>query len=549
MKQIEYLERLNEVDWGKPEPMVELKNDGTAKLTKPQGLNRRITAILNDVYGEKQSDPGERWKKVDDRLKTAAEAEFGTMPVGMLSDVPLQEAVDYAARDADATLRMYYEISPYLRRHGFDKLMADGMELLPVFEEMQSEGMPASRSAFQRLSETMDERMNAIQSKISYHYFDGQPFNPASPDQVAKIMEERNLKGAKRSKKTGKVSTSKKSIEHYRDKDAAVGLIIDWREHAKVRDSFCAPVLERIPEGVERMNVRCEIKMTRVHTRRLAAANPNLLAMPIRNEIGRMVRAGYECAGDEVFGAWDLSQVEMRVMAGLSKDPLLLKLFSEIDPATGKLRDPHTETAARMFGIPVSEVDEIKHRLPAKRVAFGVITSITGAGLYDQLRLAGAGDGWDEDSSDALIKEYFKLYTGVRKYMDECAREVRRNGYIKDKWGMVRLLPGIWSNDMRAKAEAERTASSHVIQGTAQGMIQNSMRWLKPHIVTLQDAGCNVKWQLQVHDELIFRFSQDLWEVMDGLVMEALTEHHGLNNLGVPITAKGHMAKNWAGLK
>jgi DNA polymerase I-like protein with 3'-5' exonuclease and polymerase domains len=80
-------------------------------------------------------------------------------------------------------------------------------------------------------------------------------------------------------------------------------------------------------------------------------------------------------------------------------------------------------------------------------------------------------------------------------------------------------------------------------------MIQNSMRWLKPHIVTLQDAGCNVKWQLQVHDELIFRFSQDLWEVMDGLVMEALTEHHGLNNLGVPITAKWHMAKNWAGLK
>lgn len=246
-----------------------------------------------------------------------------------------------------------------------------------------------------------------------------------------------------------------------------------------------------------------------------------------------------------------MSQIEMRYMAHISKDKLLNQFFN--DP---KL-DVHCETAARIFHLPVDRsatdkkvmyaaIDEKKHRYPSKRAGFGIITNIMGQGLLDQLRMFGC-KGWDKRKCDELIDNWLGVYTGVRAFLNDTKEEARRNGVVYDCWGMPRYLPGVWSEDDVVVGEAERAASSHKIQGGAQGMIQNAMIWLKPRIRELQEAGLKVRWVLQIHDELILMFEEELWEILNPLVREALTQHS--LKLSVPIECSGSMARTWGKLK
>jgi uracil-DNA glycosylase family 4 len=548
-KQIAYLSQILERSWPKPEPRIEYSNDGTSRLYTPQPVERRAEAILIDHYnGKREQKDGEtvsiiasRWHKVDKQLRGMVEAELGPMPRPGLGDIPLGDAIYYASRDPDATLRLYYALSVELKRQKLDSLMSDGMSVLSIFEQMQSNGMPASKSYFERYSAELWDRMCVIQARISNRYFGGKPFNPASPDQVTALMQRQGVTGEKRSKKTRKVSTGKKSIEHLRHTNAAMDDVITWRELQKNKDSFCEPIIERIPDGVDVAPVRCTIKTTRVATRRISASNPNMTAMPTRNEEGVRIRSGFRAPDGMLFGSWDLSQVEMRYMAHLSRDPLLVQFFMEN-------RDPHAETAARIFGIKLADVKEMEHRYPAKRAAFGIITSITGSGLYDQLRMFGC-TGWDAAKCDDLIVEWLKVYKGVANFMEECKAEARANGVIRDYWGMPRYLPGIWSSDRNAVADAERAASSHKIQGGAQGMIQNSMAWLKGYVRALSQSGLDTRWLLQIHDEVVLLFPDGLWDTLDPIIVEGLTLHHRLKNPLVPIKAKGSYAQVWGGLK
>jgi len=545
-KQLAYLGRVLELPWSKPEPRLEQSNDGTARVYTPQPVERRAEAILVDHYSDKRDKKGEpidvekRWHQVDRDLRRMVEAVIGPMPRPSLADIPLRDAVHYASRDPDATLRLYYALHPELARQNLTQLMTDGMNVLPIFEEMQRNGMLADRDHFARLSVAMWDKMCSIQYHISTVYCDGEPFNPASSDQVADLMQRRGIRGVKWTE-TGKVSTGKKSIEHLRYSDDAIGNVIDWREHQKTRDSFAEPILDVIPEGVKVHPIRTTIKITRVATRRISTSGIPLLAIPVRNDLGAQVRAGFVVPEGELFGSWDLSAAEMRVMAGLSRDPLLVRMFKE-------KRDPHAETAARIFGIKLADVDEMKHRYPAKRAGFGVITNIKGAGLYDQLRMFGC-EGWSIERCDELIREWLKVYKGVHAFLDECAAEARKKGVVYDYWGMPRHLPGVWSSNRKIAADDERAASSHLIQGGAQGMIQRSMAYAKSYIRALQQAELNVKWILQQHDSLILSFSEDLWDTVDPLIVDALTNHHDMDLGGVPMVAKGSKARTWAGLK
>jgi len=229
----------------------------------------------------------------------------------------------------------------------------------------------------------------------------------------------------------------------------------------------------------------------------------------------------------------------MRYMAHVSRDPLLVKLFRD-------RRDVHAETAARIFDIPLADVDEMEHRYPSKRAGFGIIYGIQGSGLYDQLRMFGL-TGWSVDSCDRLIREWLKLYKGVTEYSRTCVNAARETGLVRDCWGMLRYVPGITSDEPPIRAEAERYAVSHMIQGGAQGMIQRAMIWLKPFVRALRSAGERIEWLLQIHDEIMFQFAEHLWDVLDPLVTEALTQHS--LKLIVPVEAKGGYAKTWGGLK
>lgn len=564
-KQLDWLQLVADYPWPMPEPRVIDENDGTSRLYKPQPVQKRAVAIINDYCSGKTDKDGNlvdiaaRWKQVDPYLRRMVEAhpQFGRLPVGTLADIPLEDAIRYACRDSDGTLRLYYRQVEALQRMDLIPLMTAGCEVLPIFEEMQSNGMRANRAYCGKMSEEMSKVMHRLRSKLSARYFSGRPFNPNSPNDVTAVMRRRGLVGEKRSKKTKKVSTGKKSIEHLRYTDDAMAGIIDWREHAKMRDAFYNPIAARIDDAIahgqdpDTIRIRTHINPYKVVSRRISSSDPNLTAIPVRNQLGVQVRDGFEAAPGMLLGSWDLSQIEMRYMAHVSKDPLLVKFFG--DP---KL-DVHCETAARIFGLKINEradtkeeryanISEMKHRYPSKRAGFGIITNIMGMGLLDQLRMFGC-EGWTEDSCNDLIASWLDVYKGVRTFMDESKQEAYRQGYVRDAWGMIRYLPGVYSSDRIVRAEAERAASSMKIQGGAQGMLQKSMAWLKPYFRALNAEGITVRWILQIHDEIILEFDENAWDIINPLVLEGLTQHS--MKLIVPIKASGSSAKTWGKLK
>lgn len=547
-KQLAYLTKVMEDSWPAPEPRVEIENDGTSRLYKPQPVQRRAEAILLDVYSGKldkegrPTDPLKRWRKVDRELRRMVEGEMGPMPIGTLADVPLPRAVRYAGRDADATLRLVPRMSQALASAGLSDLMDMKMQMLPAAARMKMNGILGEKRRFEELSEDMWDRMDRLRARLSKQFCRGNPINPGSSDQIASLMRRRGLQGEKRTP-TGKVSTSKKSIEHLRFKDPAIALVEDWREHQKIRDAFCEPVLENWPEGQDRVRIRCDLKITRVTSGRFSAAllddvpSAPLLAIPVRHDLGKKVRSCYVADDGYEIGSWDLDQAEMRVMADESGDATLIKLFNE-----GKF-DVHGLTASRIFGKPYEEVmakeNKMKWRYPAKRTGFGVITGIQPPGLLDQLRMAGC-EGWDLNSVARLIREWFKMYPGVDHYMKWCREECRRQGgVIRDRWGMPRYLPAIFSNDKYLMLEAERQTHSHRIQGGAQGMLQKAIGILHPQLMKYGDA---VRWVIQIHDSLMLEVADGLQDEISAMVINAMTK---TTRLKVPVSASASFSTEW----
>lgn len=546
-KQIEYLQQIVSRSWPKSEPRVVTANDGTSKLYKPSAVEKTVERILADVLAEKvnkdgePADPLKRWRGVDEALRKMVESEIGSMPIGTLNDLPLEQAIRYAGADSDATLRIKRRLIPELERLDLTRTMQDGCDILPVFEEMQYNGMPASHSRFTDLHAYLDHEYFKTINKISRVYCAGEPFNPRSNPQTNDLLTRLGLHSTKRTS-TGLQSTSKKSIEHLRYKHPAISLLFEAREYAHMRDSFCSVFLDTFLPDTEIHNVRSVFKPANTETRRLAAEDPNILNIPARTPLGRRVKACFVTKGDdEVFLVADLSQIELRVLADESCDPLLCKIFMED-------RDAHWETAARLFGRPVNIAEKIKkERDFAKTINFGIGYGMSPHALFEQCRMQGLED-WDEDACERLQKEWFKIYVGVAQYKRDLVRKAVKDGYVRDRGGMYRYLPNLESRDRKERAEAERHVVSHRIQGTAQTMIQRSMGWIKRRVWELQDAGLNVVWRCQYHDELDFTGDEWLEPIVRDIVIEGLTEHCGIK-LRVPVLAGWSMGRSWADAK
>lgn len=547
-RRIEYLANVLNHDWPIPEPRVVMDNAGRARVYTPQPVDRRVTAIITDVCGDKVDkdgepiDPGARWKQLDLWMRRQIEKRCGPFPQPTLRDIPRADAIYYAGRDPDATLRLYLPLRRALEAQGLIKLMDEKMAMLPAAAKMKINGMLARRSHFEDLSARMQERKDAIRDEISHLYFSDRPFNPNSTRDVQTLMRRRGLHGEKKTP-GGEMSTSKRSIEHLRFTDPAIAMIEDWREHDKIKSSFADPIVERFPEGADYHRIQGDIKTTRVTSGRFAMADPNLMAIPVRNELGLEVRRGFVADEDYVIGSWDLDQAEMRWMAEESGDERMCKIFIE-----GKI-DIHTDTASRCFGIPypvaAAKENKMKYRYPAKRAGFLVITGGQEQALLDQLRMAGCV-GWDLHKVGKLQREWFKLFPGVKRYMESCKEDCRRaGGVIRDYWGMPRYLPAILGDDQHLRWEAERQSHSHRIQGGAQGWLQNAMGWLYPRLYPYGDL---VRWLLQVHDALMLEVHESIIDIIDPLVREAMTRHGG-RKMKVPMTVQGAFAKSWGDLK
>jgi DNA polymerase-1 len=452
------------------------------------------------------------------------------MPEADLDDIPLEDAVHYACRDADATLRIFPVLSRMIDEMGLREVYEMDLAVIPMVECMQSWGMKIDVPHFQQLDRKLTMMM-AVEVDALCQLVPGLPhdFNPNSPVQVADLLfRQLKLKPTKKTS-TGKDSTNDKVLEALRSSNPVLPHILSYRELAKARDSFCR-VMPRLVSDDGR--IRCNLRVTRVSSGRLAATNPNLLAIPVRSDVGKEVRQGFVADDGYVLGGWDLDQAEMRYMADESQDEGLCSIFRE-----GKV-DVHTQTAADAFGKNPQDVTKIE-RYAAKRIGFGVITGITEVGLYDQMALAGA-QGWTVDRCKDAIDAYFDLRKGVAVYMEACRAEARRYGFVRDRWGRIRYLPGVHSRIDSVRAEAERQSHSHKIQSGAQGLLKRAMAamwdWMR--------ANPDIRPLLQIHDSMLLevKADPDLMEEVDTAMQYYLTQ---TTPLTVPMGAKGGYAENW----
>lgn len=655
--QVAYLRRVAAMPWPKPEPRPVLEPDGRIKISKPQGVGQLVKGILRDIDSGKTNkdgettDPAERWSRIDKHLRRHVEEVIGSrMPEATLDDVDFDRALYYAALDSSDTYRLVEPLAAEIDRMGLSGVLATHHEILPVIEEMQREGMPASRRAFVDLAGAVTTEMDAIRSQLSWEYNGGRPFNPGpGTKDVDKLLGGLGIVGLKTSRKSGKLSQSKKHLEQYRHAHPALGLVFDYRERQKILSTYCLPLIEiadqqfeisvrrlgelekkaktcvvcrpgepcimhtERPEEVESAPdrfmgddpwdddvpgatytlkgghvysgnladtreslprspvdsagasssdlfvVRTKLKPVTTESRRLSAEDPSLLNQPSRTKLGQKVRAcymtGYDDDCEEVFGAWDFAAQEVRVAAHVAAitapavGGLLVKLLhmtpTKDEPWIG---DPHYETAARVFGKPIHEIDKKKERDPAKTAFFGMLYGLQETGLLDLFRSFGL-DGWTMDGCERLIRAIKRdVYPELGETIDRVTADVKRTGMVRDLFGFIRYLPAIRSLRIQESSEAARQGFSHIVQATAQGLTQNAMASIKPKIRELQRGGMPVSWALQIHDELVVRHPRWAWPVIDPIMRYGMTERCGIR-LKVPVLADGHMHHRWDRLK
>lgn len=505
---------------------------GEWRVRTPHTIFRRLTALEKDVYERgKDVDIAERVAKWEDSAADELREVCGEVTEPTLGDIPPAKAEAYACRDADATLR----IAPYLIRRvkeeGMERVAEIDHAIIPIVDQMQHHGILIEPDHFRELEGKWTIEMSEVRDQIEGMV--GVRINPSSPDQVSGLLFKQLGLPSKKLTKGGDDSTQDKVLEALRHLHPVLPLIMDYRELDKMRGSFCRKMLKLM--GPDH-RVRGTIRITRTASGRLAMSSPNLMAIPVRMERGRLLREGFIAAPGNVIGNWDLDQIEMREIADASDDPLLIELFSD---AT---RDIHSETAARMFDKAIALIDPKTERYAAKRVGFGIATQITGRGLVDQMELAGAthadGSHWTESECDDLIELWFGVYPGVRRFIDRVKAKVRRTGMATDRWGRIRHLEGIWSTLDRIRAEAERQGPSHEIQAGAQGVMKQNMARIWSNIQDLPE----VKPLLQIHDSLMLEYPEEMHPLVNEIVMDGM---ENTVKYKVPITASGEYGYSW----
>lgn len=537
-KQLEWLLRISEVSWGKPEPVL-VEEKMSTRLVQPQALNTRINKIIEKFEHEQHVDIWEWWKRLKGEyssITTPVIEGFGDIPQATLDDVPFDQAMWYACRDADATNRLFWKYADRLKQFElWDTFLMD-CAVIPHIEEMEDTGFKTDPEHFKRLNQEWREEQGRIRKKLSDMV--GFNFNPESSKQAEYVIYDLWKMPVFKETKGGARGTSDKAIDWMKDRHPGIGLIARSREYDKGRTSFCLPILRFGADDPDN-RLHGDLKYTRVVSGRFSMAEPNLLAMPVRSDLGKLIRDGFVARDGCLLGSWDLNQIEMRFMAHESQDADLIKAYE-------RDKDIHKETACRMFGCREEDVDA-EQREVAKRISFGVITGIQGAGLRDQFWLNGITK-YDEDDCNQFIRIWFEARRGVANYLEACRSEARRNGYVRESvGGRIRYLQSIQSINKKIAAEAERASHSHKISSGAQAILKKSMaagwdtiRWLR------EADGVWIKWILQVHDELILEFEEGYEEVLDAIMQDVLCN---TVRLRVPIKAKGKWSKTWGKLK
>ena len=439
----------------------------------------------------------------------------------MRSLLPSQ-VYEYAAEDADVTLRLKNKLEPELKKFECEDLFYNiEMPLMPVLAEMEMNGVCLDTESLAETSKQFTARMNEIEARI--YELAGEQFNIASPKQVGEILFDK-LKIIEKPKKTktGQYVTSEEVLQQLRNKHEIVADILEHRGLKKLIGTY----IDALPRLINPRtgHIHTSFNQTITATGRLSSSDPNLQNIPIRGEDGKEIRKAFIPEPGCLFFSADYSQIELRVMAHLSQDENMVEVFRE-----GK--DLHAATAANIYKKPIDDVTR-DERTKSKRANFGIIYGITVFGLAERLDIP-------RDEAKMLIDGYFTTFPQVRDYMEKSKEIARQNGYVTTLFGRRRYLPDINSHNATVRGFAERNAINAPIQGTAADIIKVAMIHIHQRF---KAEGIKSKMILQVHDELNFSVYPEEKEKVEAIVIEEMQRAFPLS---VPLVADSGFGENW----
>lgn len=433
--------------------------------------------------------------------------------------VPIDQATNYAAEDADITLRLYQLLARRLvdeRRmnlyHGIDR------PLPTIVAQMEQTGIAVDVALLRRLNDDFARRLVVLEGQI--HTLAGQTFNIASPKQMGDVLfGNLGLPSGKKSK-TGQWSTAQDVLEPLAEEHEIVRAILDWRQLAKLRSTYTEALLAQLVDG----RVHTSFALAATNTGRFSSSDPNLQNIPIRTEEGRQLREAFIASPGHVLISADYSQIELRLIAAMADIPALKQAFVQ-----GV--DIHAATASRVFEIPLDQMTP-EARRQAKAVNFGIIYGISAFGLSKQL-------GTEPGQAKQIIDQYFRQFPELRDYMERTKDICREQGYVETLFGRRVHIAGIKDRNAALRQFAERQAINAPIQGTAADIMRKAMVRVD---ALLRDRFPDIRMLLQVHDELVFEAPADQADAAMPLIRNAM---QGAAHIEVPLLVEIGKGASW----
>lgn len=438
-------------------------------------------------------------------------------------DLDPEKVKDYACEDADITWQLYEVLEKELEEKGLTSLAVDiEMPLVRVLMEMEHAGVSLDRGGLAEFAEDLRNELIGIEKRI--FELAGQEFNIGSPKQLGEILFDklRIVADAKKTR-TKQYSTSEDVLINLVDKHEIVKEVLNYRSEKKLLNTYVDALPKLVHPSTGRIHT--SFNQTLVATGRLSSNNPNLQNIPIREERGREIRKAFTSSdARHRFLSADYSQIELRLMAHLSKDENMIQAFLDKE-------DIHTTTASKVYGVDIQDVTR-EMRSKAKTANFGIIYGISAFGLAQRMRIP-------RSEARELIDGYFNTYPAVRTFMDECIQKAREKGYVETLFGRRRNLPDIHSRNAMIRGNAERNAINTPIQGTAADIIKIAMVSV---FRAFREQGLSAEMIIQVHDELNFNVPVKELKTVKRIVRESMENAVGLS---VPLEIDMNDGDNW----
>ena len=474
-------------------------------LLNPSSRGHGLDALTMEDFGHKNLTYKE--------MVGAGNREIG------FDEVEVNRATEYAAEDSDMTWRLKGKLQPQLKDSTLKLYKEIELPLLEVLAEIELNGVYVDRKHLTELSSKIDKQLLHLEKDI--YVLADEEFNINSPKQLSVILFEKLKLPVVKKTKTG-YSTDVSVLELLAAEHKLPKQILSYRQLAKLKSTYVDALPREIFKNTGR--VHTSFNQTVAATGRLSSSNPNLQNIPIRSDMGKEIRKAFTAEGDNMLLSADYSQIELRLLAHLSKDRALKDAFD-------KGEDIHARTAADIFGSSLDKVDENSRRM-AKAVNFGIIYGLSAFGLSRQLNIS------RKDAKD-FIDQYFLLYSKVRGFMDNTIAEARECGYTLTMFNRRRYLPDLKSDNRQVRESAERVAINSPIQGSAADLIKVAMIRLSRNLKKMK---LNSKMILQVHDELVFECPVREKKEIESLVRKEMEE---ACTLSVPLVVDIGWGKNW----